>query len=84
MGIFCMIFGGLIFLACLAGGYFLPLINISGMHLVSAPDSQIGYVVLYGICAFVGLVLGLPMFMQGLTYRKLCVVARRRRRRSDL
>ena len=83
MGIFCMILGVLVFLASLSGGYFLPLVNLSGMYLVSTPETATGYIVLYGICAFIGLLMGLPIFMQGLTYQKLCAVARRRRRKFD-
>jgi hypothetical protein len=35
-----------------------------------------------GVFAFIGLMIGLSLFMQGLTYNKVCKIAKRRRRKD--
>ena len=53
---------------------------------ISSGDMQFGpsfYAIVCGFFGVIGLLIGLSLFMQGLTYQKLCAVARRRRRRFD-
>ena len=91
MGIFCMVFGVVIFLGFTGGGFLLANALISAPStnaeasfyaggslttFLGLPTTPAPYIV---VCAFIGLLIGLSLFMQGLTYQKVCKVARRRR-----
>ena len=86
MGIFCMVFGVVIFLGFTGGGFLLAnacfrrvkrlLRRRFAVRCSLACRTPCPYII---VCAFIGLLIGLSFFMQGLTYQKVCKVARRRR-----
>ena len=88
MGIFCMVFGVVIFLGVTGGGFLLAnaLTSAEASFFASGslttflglPTSPAPYII---VCAFIGLLIGLSFFMQGLTYQKVSKIARRRRER---
>ena len=88
MGIFCMVFGVVIFLGFTGGGFLLAnaLTNAEASFyaggslttFLGLPTSPAPYII---VCAFIGLLIGLSFFMQGLTYQKVSKIARRRRER---
>ena len=97
MGIFCMIFGIVIFVAFLAFGYvfgslmvmegFLNVLSgaatIQMSDLFRLPGSDLPtYIVCVAIFGFLGLLMGLGLFMNGLMYRKLGKIERRVGHRS--
>ena len=89
MGIFCMVFGVVIFLGFTGGGFLLANALISApsslgpsglmVDFIGIPSDPAPYIIL---CAFIGLLIGLSFFMQGLTYQKVSKIARRRRERD--
>ena len=101
MGIFCMVFGVVIFIAFLFCGYLLAsllvmegLLNVLGgasislSQLFQVPNA--GNIGTYAACilllGFIGLMIGLGVFMNGMIYNrmnKLEGIIRRRNRRQD-
>lgn len=101
MGIFCMVFGVVIFIAFLFAGYLLAsmlvmegLLNVlSGAtiklsQLFQAPTADnIGtYLACILLLGFIGLMIGLGVFMNGMIYNRMnrleSIVRRRNRRRE--
>jgi len=93
MGIFCMIFGGVVFVASLLGGYCLAsALLIDGLllggadvtlaQLFAAPNAENVNVYIICICVmgFIGLIIGLSLYMNGLIYNKVDKIRLRRRR----
>ena len=89
MGIFCMVFGVIVFLGFTGGGFLLA--NAAyrrGSELLRrrvadhVPRHAHRHPLPTSSSArFIGLLIGLAFFMQGLTYQKVSKIARRRRER---
>ena len=85
MGIFCMVFGVAVFGGFVAFGALLPTFEATfytGGPLVTMfnmTTEPLPYMLVFG---FIGLLIGLSFFMQGLTYQKVSKIARRRRERD--
>ena len=89
MGIFCMVFGAVMFLGFTGGGVLFanalntPVANFGGQSLavfVGLPATPAPYI---AIGAFIVFLIGLSFFMKGLTYQKVCRIANRRSRRPE-
>lgn len=84
MGIFCMIFGVIVFLGFTGGGFVLAnlltdssIASFAGRSLAdfaSLTAATAPYVI---ICAVIGFMIGLSFFMKGLIYHKLSKKKRR-------
>lgn len=101
MGTFCIVFGVLVFLAFLAMGHVLgtALVMENFFNILSgtaefaladflklpAPEHLTTYLVCLGIFVFLGIMIGIGVFMNGILYNKMRTVeyvARRAARRS--
>ena len=84
MGIFCMVFGVAVFGGFVALGAMFPTLHVSFypsrpmVEWLGMPADPLPYMLVFG---FIGLLIGLSFFMQGLTYQKVSKIARRRRER---
>lgn len=82
MGTICILFGLIIFLGSILGGFVLAnyLINsVGSTFLAVIPNEPRTYVIVVAICAFIGLLICLNLVMHGLTYNKLCKLERGKR-----
>lgn len=101
MGIFCMVFGVVIFIAFLFAGYLLAsmlvmegLLNVlsgasiklSQLFQVPTADNIGTYLACILLLGFIGLMIGLGVFMNGMIYNRMnrleSIVRRRNRRRE--
>ena len=83
MGTICILFGLIIFLGSILGGFALPnylVTSTFAQALVSViPNDARTYIVVVSVCGFIGLLICLNLVMHGLTYNKLCKIERERR-----
>ena len=102
MGIFCMVFGIVIFVAFLFGGYLLAslllmegllnvlsgaAINLAGLFQLPTAQNIGTYLACMLVMGFIGLMIGLGVFMNGLVYNRTLrleqVIRRRNNRRRE-
>lgn len=100
MALFCMVFGIAIFVFFVFGGYLLAsalvmegFMNIlsgnaqfkfSDLFQLPTADTAGTFIICFLVLGFIGLMLGLGLFMNGLIYKKLETVERVARRRQKL
>lgn len=89
MGYICILLGILVFLGFTAAGVGIANVLIGfkstlAMMLTTLADTSNTTILIAvtGVFAFIGLMIGLSLFMQGLTYNKVCKIAKRRRRKD--
>lgn len=84
MGTICILLGliiflGFVFIGFIAANSLAPLVASLSGSLVSMSISNTElYVIVVGIFAFIGLLICLNLVMHGLTYSKVCKLARRK------
>lgn len=84
MGTICILLGliiflGFVFIGFIAANALAPLVTSLSGSLVSMSISNTElYVIVVGIFAFIGLLICLNLVMHGLTYNKVCKLARRK------
>ena len=98
MGIFCMVFGIVIFVAFLFGGYLLAslllmegllnvlsgaAINLAGLFQLPTAENIGTYLACMLVCGFIGLMIGLGVFMNGLVYNRTMKLEYYIRRRNN-
>ena len=81
MGTICILLGLIIFLASI-------LLGFSGANYISTsplstawtaiPSGTELYIIVVGICGFIGLLICLNLVMHGLTYNKVCKLSRKK------
>ena len=83
MGTICILFGLIIFLGSILGGFALTnylVTSTFAQALVSViPNEPRTYIVVVSVCGFIGLLICLNLVMHGLTYNQLCKIERERR-----
>lgn len=89
MGYICILLGVLVFLGFTAAGIGVANVlvgfksTLSMMLTTLADTSDVTIIIVVtGLFAFIGLLIGLNLFMHGLTYNKVSKIAKRRRRRD--
>ena len=90
MGVICILLGIIIFLGFVGAGAALANVvisfkNVFAQSMVALADvSNTGLLVgIIGVCGFIGLLIGLNLVMHGLTYNKVCKLAKRRQHRDS-
>ena len=84
MGIFCMVFGVIVFGGFVAFGAMFPHLEVSFysggplVQFLNMPTNPLPYIVFFG---YIGLMIGLSFFMKGLTYHRLGRLERKLRDR---
>ena len=84
MGTICILLGliiffGSLFLGFAAANVLSGVIATLASSMVSLPAGSMEvYIVSVGVCGFIGLLICLNLVMHGLTYNKVCKLARRR------
>ena len=81
MGTICILFGLILFLLSLAGGFFGANWFCQAQiryTLTSLPSDTEIYVLFIGVCGFIGLLMCLNLVMHGLTYNKLQKLLRKK------
>lgn len=84
MGTICILLGLIIFLGSIFLGFIAA--NSLAAMITTLSTSLVGmnfgstevYIVVVGICAFIGLLICLNLVMHGLTYNKVCKLGRRK------
>lgn len=83
MGTICILFGLIIFLGSILGGFVLTnsllASQVAQTFKGMIPNEPRTYIVIVSVCGFIGLLICLNLVMHGLTYNKLCKIERERR-----
>ena len=85
MGTICILLGLIILIVFVVAGFIASnaiLGNITFMSLLAMNSNVQVYLVVVGLCAALGLLICLNLVMHGLTYNKVCKIAKRNRRRE--
>lgn len=79
MGTICILFGLIIFLASIFLGFAASnwvYVNLASSLVGIFPDQAETYMIVVGVCGFIGLLICLNLVMHGLTYNKVCKLSR--------
>lgn len=81
MGTICILFGLIIFLASIFLGFAASNwinVNLASSLVGMFPGQTEIYMIVVGVCGFIGLLICLNLVMHGLTYNKVCKLSRRK------